>query len=107
MSACALHALFRPAEHAPHATCTWRGDHIISETRAPNMAQNLPASLDSIVATDAYDDVCGGPPSPFSAFLAPVLTSQPQPARQREIKIPIIVPVTNPLAKKNPFAHRT
>jgi hypothetical protein len=42
MSACALHVLFRPAEDAPRATRTQPGGQIISETRTPNMAQNLP-----------------------------------------------------------------
>jgi hypothetical protein len=43
MSTCALHALFRPAKDAPRATRTRPCDQIISETRTPNMAQNLPA----------------------------------------------------------------
>ena len=34
--------LFRPAEDAPRATRTQPGGQIISETRTPNMAQNLP-----------------------------------------------------------------
>ena len=44
MSTGAPHALSRLAEHAPHAPRTRRGGHIIPETRALNMARNLPDS---------------------------------------------------------------
>jgi len=52
MSICALHASFRPTEDAPRATRTRRGDHIISETCAPNPPKTSRVSPDSIVATD-------------------------------------------------------
>jgi hypothetical protein len=44
MSTRAVHAPLGLAEGARRAPCARRGDHILSDTRPPNMPQNLPES---------------------------------------------------------------